>query len=591
VQRSQVSIVVVAALMLVSASMSLAADLKAPARGAVVSGIVRDAQGMALMGAVIQVMANDSVTAATAFTDLHGRYVVANLLPGKYHVRASAALFVPTLRDNLQLHSGARTVVNLTLSTLFESTAWLPAERRQADEPGDDWKWTLRSAANRPILRMVEDGEIMLISSSATESPRVPIDSGKGSVVGGDGTFGRGGVHNTISLDRGFDDGSDVRFRVDLGTGLAQGRAPVAGRPSMEIQTGYQRKLGPGGAARTVVSYQSHPEMVGTGAGSGRSSGLDAAQVATAQKMQFGDAAEIEVGSALNLVHTSGYLASAYPFLRVTAHPSSDWTLGYRMATSRDMQAFNGLDAVRPELRVAVMSRGRLRTERGVHQEVSVARRAGRGTIQASYYRDVLDSILVSGGGGLSSGDLDGESGAVVQPVGVIADAATGGFRLLASGYSTQGINVMLTEPLTTGLWAAVEYANGSALASRSAATATLTGVGSELQARSAQSATIALKGRVLHTGTNVRAAYRWQPAYLVTAVDPYAAFSDQAFFSFFLRQPVNCGHWLPSGLEATVDVTNLLAQGYRPFLSADGRTLYLAQAPRSIQAGLAFNF
>src|SRR5260370_300851 len=130
VQRSQVNIVVVAALMLVSASLSLAAEPKAPAgaaRGAVVSGIVRDAKGMALMGAVIQVMANDSVTAATAFTDLHGRYVVANLLPGKYHVRASATLFVPALRDNLQLRSGARTVVNLTLSTLFESTAWLPA--------------------------------------------------------------------------------------------------------------------------------------------------------------------------------------------------------------------------------------------------------------------------------------------------------------------------------------------------------------------------------------------------------------------------------------------------------------------------------
>jgi Carboxypeptidase regulatory-like domain len=548
---------------------------------------------MALMGAVIQVMANDSVTAATAFTDLHGRYSVVNLLPGKYHVRASAALFVPVLRDNLQLRSGARTVVNLTLSTLFESTAWLPAERRKADEPGDDWKWTLRSAANRPILRMVEDGEIMLISSSATESPRVPADSGKGSVVGGDGTFGRGGVHNTISLDRGFDDGSNVRLRLDVGTGLAQGHAPVAGRPSTEIQTGYQRKLGPGGAARTVVSYQSHPEMVGTGAaGAGRASGLDAAQIAMAQKMQFGDAAEIEVGSALNLVHTSGYLASAYPFLRVTAHPSSEWTLGYRMATSRDMQAFNGLDAVQPELQVAVMSRGRLRTEQGVHHEVSVARRVGRGSIQASYYRDALDSVLVSGGGGLGSGDLDGENAAVApQPVGVIADTSTGGFRLLASGYSTQGVNVMLTEPLTTGLWAAVGYENGSALASRSAATSTLTGVGSELKARPAQSATVALKGRVLQTGTNVRAAYRWQPAYLVTAVDPYAAFSDQAFFSFFLRQPVNCGHWLPSGLEATVDVTNLLAQGYRPFLSADGRTLYLAQAPRSIQAGLAFNF
>jgi hypothetical protein len=76
-----------------------------------------------------------------------------------------------------------------------------------------------------------------------------------------------------------------------------------------------------------------------------------------------------------------------------------------------------------------------------------------------------------------------------------------------------------------------------------------------------------------------------------VTAVDSYAAFSDQGYLSFFVRQPVNCGRWLPAGLEATIDVTNLLAQGYRPFLSADGRTMYLAQAPRSIQAGLAFNF
>jgi hypothetical protein len=39
------------------------------------------------------------------------------------------------------------------------------------------------------------------------------------------------------------------------------------------------------------------------------------------------------------------------------------------------------------------------------------------------------------------------------------------------------------------------------------------------------------------------------------------------------------------------VDVTNLLAQGYLPFLSADGRTLYLAQSPRAIQGGLSFTF
>ena len=588
VQRSQVKIAIVA-LMLIPASIAVAAGGgggNPQAAGAVVSGLVRDAQGVAQMGALIQVLASDSLPVATAFTDLHGRYVINNLVPGKYQVRASAALFVPAMRDNLQLRSGARTVVNLTLSTLFEATAWLPAERRKVDEPGDDWKWTLRSAANRPILKMVDDnGQIVLISSSATESPK-PYEAGKGSVTGGDGSFGQGGVHNTISVDRGLDDGSDVRLRVDLGTGLMEGYTPAL-RPAAEFQAGYQRRLGFGGAARTVVSYQSHPEMVG----SGNTVGLDAMRLATVQKMQFGDTAEVEAGSALEVVRTSGNLTTVRPFVRMTVHPSQVLTVGYRVATSRDMQAFNSLDSIQPELPVAVMSQGRLHTDGGVHQELSIAHKVGRGMIQASYYHDNLSNVLVSGGGGLSAGDLALTSANGVQSGGVLADTMTGGFKLLASGYSAQGINILWTEPLTTGLWAAVQYEDGTALASRGSGTLTLVQMRSGLKPVAAQSATLAVKGRVQRTGTNLRAAYRWQPAYLVTAVDSYAAFSDQGYLSFFVRQPVNCGRWLPAGLEATVDVTNLLEQGYRPFLSADGRTLYLAQAPRSLQAGLAFNF
>ena len=76
-----------------------------------------------------------------------------------------------------------------------------------------------------------------------------------------------------------------------------------------------------------------------------------------------------------------------------------------------------------------------------------------------------------------------------------------------------------------------------------------------------------------------------------MTAINPYAAFGDQAYLSFYLRQPIRVGRMLPPGLEATIDVTNLMAQGYRPFVSADGHTLFLAQSPRTMQAGLAFTF
>ena len=110
------------------------------------------------------------------------------------------------------------------------------------------------------------------------------------------------------------------------------------------------------------------------------------------------------------------------------------------------------------------------------------------------------------------------------------------------------------------------------------------------LKPKRSQAATVAVKGRLVRSQTQVRASYRWQEARLVSAVDPYSSFSDQAFFSCALKQPLHASH-LPQGLAATIDVTNLLAEGYRPFVSDDGQTLYFAQAPRTIQAGLSFSF
>ena len=87
---------------------------------------------------------------------------------------------------------------------------------------------------------------------------------------------------------------------------------------------------------------------------------------------------------------------------------------------------------------------------------------------------------------------------------------------------------------------------------------ATLT---SDLKTRRSQSATIALRGRVIHSGTQVRASYRWQPEALVTPVNPYAAFSDQAYLSFFIRQPIRCGSMLPAGLCAATQICSSLTQ------------------------------
>jgi hypothetical protein len=573
VQRPQVKIAFLS-LMLLTAACRVAVG-----QAAAVSGVVRDAQGVAQLGALVQVIAADSAMAGTAFTDLHGRYFIPHLLPGRYEVRASAALFVPAMRGNLQLRSGAQAVVNLTLNTLFESSTWLPAERRKADEPGDDWKWTLRSAANRPILRLSADGDVIVVSSSA-ESPK-GAERARTEMTAGDGGFGSNGVHNIFAFDKVLDDGAGLTLHADIGT--PRGLTSVG--PSTEVATGYGMRLGMGGAARTVLSYQSHPEMMA----SDGSSGLQSLQMASAQQMQFGDMVDVEAGGTVYVVRTSGYTSGSRPFLKVTAHPTGTWTVGYRMATSQDLQSFAGLDTVKQELPVATIYQGRVQTEGGLHQEFAVGRKAGRGLVQIAYYRDSLSRVGVAGGGALTANDIaeTGQAGGS----GILADSTTGNFRFLGDGYKTQGMNLTLSEPLSPNMWIALEYGTGQGLSEKDGVAITLPTLAASLAPRSAQTATIALRGRVIRSGTTVRAAYRWQPTRLVTAVDPYAPFSDQAYFSCYLRQALRLGNLLPHGMDATIDVTNLLAQGYRPFLSDDGQTLFLAQAPRTIQAGLAFTF
>jgi hypothetical protein len=259
------------------------------------------------------------------------------------------------------------------------------------------------------------------------------------------------------------------------------------------------------------------------------------------------------------------------------------------MATSRDLQSYAGLNSVQQEMPVAVTSQNRMRMEHGLHQEFAIGRSVGPGLLQLAYYLDSLDQVMVEGGGELSQADIDQANAS--SGSGVLADQTTGNFRLLRAGYKTQGMNLMLSEPITSNMWVALEYSTGAALTAKDDDVATLQNMATELTPLMSQSATVAVKGRVLRSGTKIRAAYRWQPARMVTAVDPYAAFSDQAYLSCYLRQAIRLGKFLPPGLEATVDVTNLLAQGYRPFLSADGKTLFLAQSPRALQAGLAFTF
>jgi hypothetical protein len=271
----------------------------------------------------------------------------------------------------------------------------------------------------------------------------------------------------------------------------------------------------------------------------------------------------------------------------VNVHPSGSWTLRYRLASDRGLQGFADITTGQGDVPVALVRGSKLALESGRHQEFAVTHGVSRGTVEVAYYRDAMQRTTISGGG--AAGPAETIPSEI--PDGLLVDPTTGSFRALGPGYSTGGVRVSASAPLWSGLWVAAEYSTGRAVASETGGAATFAEAAAGLRPQTAQSATVAVKGRLNHAGTKVRASYRWQPAHVVTAVDPYGGFSDQGFLSCLLQQPIRLGSHLPQGLNATVDVTNLLAEGYRPFVSADGQTLYFAQAPRTIQAGLSFTF
>jgi hypothetical protein len=553
-QRAAIAILV----LLTATGVSRAASTAA------VSGIVRDSQGVGQMGALVEVLSPSATGIATAFTDMYGRYRIANLMPGSYQVRASAALFVPATRTNLHLSPGLRATVNLTLSMLADPVGWLPARPKGPDEAGDDWIWTMRSSTNRPMLRVLEDGQVLLASAPGRRERSAPADMRvRASTIVGN-SFGSGGVRNAVTLERSKPDGSDLMLRTEAGSS--------SGIP-VEVDAGYQRNGMLGNASRITLTYASHPELR-----TGDVGGLEMLRLAGAQRMQFGDVADVEAGGTIYAFHLSGNAVTQKPFLRVAIHPGAVWALQYGFATSRQLQEFAALDSIQAELPVASACGGQICTANAQHQEVTISRKVGRGRVEAAVYRDSTDHAEVAGVGKARGLGSMSRLGAVV------ADSSTNQFRFLGTGYTNEGVRVSFSEPVTQGLWAALEYASGRGLALSKEPIP-------ELRPEGGDEITGSVRGHIVRTATQVKASYRWQPRHLVTPIAPYEAGASRGYMSVYLRQAVHLTDKLPVGLDLTMDVTNLLAEGYRPFLSADGQTLYLASSPRTLQAGLSFTF
>jgi hypothetical protein len=536
--------------------------------------LVRDSAGTPLIGAEVELLRPDLSVIACVYTNSDGRFSLPSVLPGRYAIKAMGTSFLPSLRENVRVRTS--TVVNLTLNTLYEAMQWLPAESRSSGAQKDDWAWTLRSAANRPLLRWLEDGPLVLVSDGSGATPKLKA---RLMATGKEGTFGESGERISATVEETPSDSRELLARVDFPSDTDAG---------MESMLGFRQDLGFAGSVQSVAAVAIHPEIDSSGG-----DGLDEAAVRTSETMNLGDEFEAEAGSTQVLARFSNNsndtIAAALPFATV-GWRDGDSTVRYRMTTS--LPDSHGADDTEAQSWIPRVSsrNGELTIEHGLHQEIGWERNTDVSGMSVLVYADKIDNPVVEGMAHFAPGTAAGDAS------GALFDSASGILRAAGPGFSTAGLVATVERRLPDGNHIKVSYANGSALVLSSALPPSLGTVGlaqviATARARRAQAYSISLSGTIEGTGTRWRASYRWQPDDTITHVAEYAQNAAAPYANLHICQPIHLRRDGTGGFEAMFDLRNLLAQGYRPYLLSDGSLLVFAEDQRGVSGGLAFTF
>jgi hypothetical protein len=459
-------------------------------------------------------------------------------------------------------------MVNVTLSTLFEAMQLGPL-RGPSDD--DDWKWTLRSMANRPILRVLEDGSSVTASNAENGDRDLKASL---SFLAGSPSEGYGGVSDMstgFSLEHPVFSGDTLSLAGNVGYGQGAGAAI--------LRTSYTHKTANGSEPTVALTVR----RLGAPDVNFHTQGLQAIGLTTTDDLTIGNVLELKFGSELQTVQFMGRFTSFLPFGTADLHLSPNTVLEYRYATSRPSEAYEGenvgLVEAGPRVSIASFSPA---LERAHHQEVSVSQRMGKTRVQAAFYSDHVSNTVLTGvgmGGAVDNGEL-------------LPDVDSGTFSYQGRDLDTNGMRLVLQRKLAADLTATLDYGFGGVLE--------LTRPDVELREARQSLSTVRrhavsgkLSGGVPGCKTRWTTSYGWVSGQALTPVDMFNVSPGQSdpYLNVFVKQPLPGFAFLPVHMEAMLDLRNLMAQGYVPVRGQDGRTVYLVQPARSVRGGVAFTF
>jgi len=516
------------------------------------------------MGAVVEILgaANHSFT---VFTDASGFYTASGLLPGLYTLKVTAPSFLPALREKVGLRAGATININVTLSTLL-GVMQLGPVRALPDE--DDWKWTLRSVANRPILRVFDD--TLTGAEKQDREMKGTVSFLAGSDAGGYGTGSD--MNASFTLERSIFSSGEVAFSGNVGSGTTV--------PDAVVRTSYTHHLADGSTPTLGLTMRRFAPSMDPDL---HNATLQALAISAGDAFSVGDTLELKFGSELQTIQFLGHLTAFRPFGSADLHLSPNTVLEYDYTTSRpDLRAEKGFDSAPADLSESNPRFSLLgytpQMESAHHQEISVSHRIGNNNVQLAAFSDRITNPALTGVGEVTA------SGGFLLP-----DFTSGTFSYTGRNLDTNGLRVVLQHKFASDLTATIDYAFGGVL-NLSQPDVPLQQAQQWISTQRRHALAAKLAGAVPRTHTRWIASYRWVNGSGLTPVDMFNASPGQTdpFLSVFIRQPIPS---LGGHMDAVIDLRNLLAQGYVPVLGQDGRTVYLVDSARSVRGGVAFTF
>lgn len=548
-----------------------------------ISGYVRDGNGAPQMGAVVEVLGS-AAQALKVFTDDRGFYSAASLLPGTYSIKVSAPSFLPTLREKIGVRAGAKLIVNVTMTTLFEAIQLVPL-RGAADD--DDWKWTLRSVANRPILRMLEDGTTVVTHSGESGSDH----DLKGSVTFLAGSPGEG-FGSPADMNAGF---ALERSLLSRGTLRLNGNVGYdsdgQGIPAAVLRTTYTGRFnGMMEPSVAITALRLNAPDLNTMP----DATLQALSVTSSDRVVLGNFLEMKLGSELQTIQFMGRVNAFKPFGSADLHVTPNTVLEYQYASSiprtgMENRLGNGngedqlesassdLSETAPRMSITQFSPA---VERAHHQEVSLSQRVGKNSMQVAFYSDHIDDPMLTG-----VGEFSAESGDVLP------DVYSGTFSYQGNDFATRGVRVVVERKLNSDLTATFDYSYGGVL-DLSRPDIQLQDARDSIHTERRQAMAAKVSGTIPKAKTRWIASYRYVGGHTLTPVDGFNTSAGQSdpYLNLCIRQPIPA-RFIAGHIDFLIDLRNLLAQGYVPVMGLDGQTVYLVQSVRSVRGGVAFSF